>query len=235
MGQLDIRIKDAITAQDAELAEAITQLSTNPGQLTTFLQEQQAKVYGNIIQQKDNTFKKVYGDLQRASNVQEYGLMYNERNKQLVTLQEKIINNQKELADNSLSDANTASRKQEMNDWVVNNKKETLFIFSSGFILLSVLLLLTGLYRMGVISMALWSGLGVPLIIVFIIIVMYRQQYTLNKRDLHHWNKRKFEKEAGKIVIPICPTAEQVETITNAPTNLFNSSNDMYNRFKNSL
>jgi len=193
--------------QDIELATAIGQLKQDPAQLQQFLQGQQDKVYKDIVKQKDSTFEKVYGDLNRASQAQESILMYDKRNKELAQIQQEIYDNQKGSASAVVEDKNLAGRKYEMNEWSVNNKKDTLFVYSALFIALSILILITVLWRMGVIGTGLWVGLAAPTIIVFILIVASRSQYTNVLRNKRYWNRKIFEGKYGKIPIPICPGA----------------------------
>lgn len=193
--------------QDVELATAIGQLKQDPAQLQQFLQGQQDKVYKDIVKQKNSTFEKVYGDLNRASQAQESILMYDKRNKELAQIQEEIYNNQKGSASAVVEDKNLAGRKYEMNEWSVNNKKDTLFVYSALFIALSILILITVLWRMGVIGTGLWVGFAAPTIIVFILIVASRSQYTNVLRNKRYWNRKIFEGKYGKIPIPICPGA----------------------------
>jgi hypothetical protein len=110
------------------------------------------------------------------------------------------------MADTVLEDKNMSGRKHEMNEWTVNNKKDTLFVFSSSFIMLSGLLLITVLWRMGVINSFLWAALGAPLIIICGLILLNRAQYTNALRNKRYWNKKIFEGKYGKIPVPnICP------------------------------
>ncbi len=197
-------IASANLYQDVELASAISALK-NAGQVTSFIQSQQSKVYNDIVKQKEDTFSKVYGDLNRAGHVQESVLMYGKRTKQLANVQDQIYDNQKNSADAIIDDNSLASRKTEMNEWTVNNKKDTLFVYSWLFIMLSGLLLLTGLLRMGMISTSLWVGMGVCLIVVFVLILVNRSHYTNVLRNKRYWNKQIFEGKYGKIPIPLCP------------------------------
>jgi ABC-type multidrug transport system fused ATPase/permease subunit len=200
-------INNAVIAQDAELAEVIKILSSDPTQLHIYLTNNQTNVYNKTRDKKKDIFGKVYGDLDRSTKYQQNGLLHNQRNKYLITISDEIYQNQEQIAGNTLNDNSLAHRKQEMNEWSVQNKQETLFIFSTGFILMSVLLLLTGLYRMGIISSSLWLGLGIPLILLFVIIIIYRANYTKHIRNQQYWNNRKFEKVKGKTIVPLCPTA----------------------------
>jgi hypothetical protein len=196
-------ITQAQLLQDLELQAAIRDLKANPTQLNTFLKKQQDNVYKNIVKQKDDTFQKVYGDLDRSQKVQESLLRYDTRNRQLLKLHKNIYNNQKAEADAIIENKNTFGRKYEMNEWSVNNKKDTLFVFSAGFVLLSVLIGLTVLFRMSLISSILWGWMGAIAIIVFILILINRAQYTEMARNKHYWNKRTFPK--NKDNVSICP------------------------------
>lgn len=207
MANLDQVIDYTKLFQDVELAIAIGQLKQNPAQLQQFLQGQQGKVYSDILKQKDSTFQKVYGDLTRASDAQESILMLDKRNKELAQIQKEIYSNQKGLADATTDDKNLASRKYEMNQWSIGDKNDTLFVFSSLFIVLSVLILLTGLWRLNLISVALCGGVASFFIIIFILIVIYRSNFTNVWRDKRYWNRRTFEGKYGKIPMPLCPGA----------------------------
>ena len=192
--------------QDVELATAVGQLKQNPAQLQQFLQDQQGKIFGDVVKQKDSTFQKVYGDLNRASQAQEAILMLDKRNKELADIQQQIYQNQKGSADATTDDKNLAGRKYEMNQWSVGNKSETVFVYSMLFIVLSALVLLTALWSSGIISSVLWAGLAAPIIIVFVLVVINRSTYTNVFRDNRYWNRNTFNEKYGKIPIPLCPT-----------------------------
>jgi hypothetical protein len=160
--------------------------------LQQFLQDQQSKVYDDILKQKSSTFEKVYGDLNRATQAQEAVVMLDKRNQELANIQEELYSNQKNKESILTEDKNLTGRKYEMNQWTINNKKETLFIFSMCFIMLSALTLITVLWRMGIISAALWVGIAAPIIHIF--------------RNKRYWNRKTFEGKYGKIPIPtLCP------------------------------
>lgn len=195
-------------SQDVELASAFDVLKKDPVRYTQFLQDQQNKVYSEIVKQKDNSFDKVYGDLDRASKVQESILMNQKRTKELANIHKQIAENQQNSASAILNDKQIATRKYEMNEWSVNNKNDTLFVFSSGFIMLSGLLLITALYRIGMISSYLWVALGAPLIIIFILIVLRRAFYTDRLRNKRYWNKQIFPGKTDKVSTLSCEYSE---------------------------
>jgi len=207
MANLDQVIDYTKLFQDVELATAVGQLKQNPAQLQQFLQDQQGKVYTDIIKQKDSTFQKVYGDLTRATDSQEAILMLDKRNKELAQIQQQIYANQSNSATATTDDKNLAGRKYEMNEWSVNNKKDTLFVFSMLFIVLSAFILLTTLWSMSIISSSLAAGLAVPIIVIFVFTIINRSQYTNVYRDKRYWNRNTFNDKYGKIPIPLCPGA----------------------------
>jgi len=207
MSNLDQIIDYTKLFQDVELSTAIGQLKKDPSQLQQFLQGQQDKVYKDVVKQKDSTFQKVYGDLGRAATAQESILMYDKRNKELAEIQEKIYSNQEKSATAVTDDKNLAGRKYEMNEWSVGNKKDTLFVFSMLFIVLTALVLITVLWRLGLISSALWVGIAAPIILIFTLTVVNRSQYTDIFRNKRYWNRKIFEGKYGKIPIPLCPDA----------------------------
>ena len=205
MASLETSIRNTQTLQDIELAEAMNRLKSNPTELRAWLQSQQEKVYNDIVKQKENTFNKVYGDFHRATKVEESILMHNQRSKELSGMIDNIYQNQEKTATAVVQDKNLASRKQEMNEWSVGNKQDTLFVSSSFFLLLSGLLLLTGIWRLGLISSSLWVALAIPLILIFILILLARWRYTDVLRNKRYWNKKIFEGKSQKIAIPSCP------------------------------
>lgn len=202
---LENTIRNTQTLQDVELAEAITRLKSNPTELRSWIQSQQERVYNDIMKQKEGTFNKVYGDFERASKVEESILMHNKRAKELSDMVDAVYKNQEASATAIVQDKNLATRKNEMNEWSVGNKQDTLFVFSSLFLLLSGLLLLTGAWRLGLIHSSFWVAIAIPLVIIFLLILVRRWRYTDVMRNKRYWNKHIFEGKTQKINVPSCP------------------------------
>jgi hypothetical protein len=205
MASLETTIRNTQTLQDIELAEAMNRLKSNPAELRAWLQSQQDRVYRDIVQQKENTFSKVYGDFQRASKVEESILMHNKRAQELSDMVDQVYKNQEASANAVLQDKALATRKNEMNEWTVGNKQDTLFVASSLFLLLSGLLFLTALWRLGLIRSSLWATFAAPLVIIFLLILIRRWRYTDVMRNKRYWNKQIFEGKTQKITLPSCP------------------------------
>jgi hypothetical protein len=111
-------------------------------------------------------------------------------------------------------DADTTKRIYEMNEWTIQNKKDTLFVLSSLFIALSTLLLLTVLWRMGLSTGYTAAIYAVPVVIVFVFILINRSQYTNNIRDQRYWNRENRPKNVSALQLALCPkmpSAEQTQ------------------------
>jgi hypothetical protein len=212
MSSLDQVIDYTKTFQDVELATAVGQLKQNPAQLQQFLQDQQGKVFGDIIKQKDSTFQKVYGDLNRATQAQEAIVTLDKRNQELADIQKQIYENQSTSATATTDDKNLAVRKYEMNQWSLGNKSDTLFVYSMCFILLSFLVLLGALSSLGMMSGQLATGLAAFAILIFVLTVLNRTSYTSLYRDKRYWNRNTFNEKYGKRPPPLCPTNNNCPT-----------------------
>jgi hypothetical protein len=215
--QADI-LQQLKTLNEVEIATAISSMKSNPTELSSFLQRQQDKIYNKVKRQKEDTINKVYGDLSLSTDVQKNYVLHNKRNHDLYAVQENVIKNQENSANTIIEDKNLAGRKNEMNEWSVGNKKDTLFVYSSLFITLSLLTLDTAIWRLGMISGYLMTAIAAATILIFILIVLNRGYYTDVSRNKHHWNKRIYEGKYGKIPIPLCAT-----DIANAVTGASNA------------
>jgi hypothetical protein len=238
MSSLDQIIDYTQLFQDIELSTALQQLRNNPGQLQQFLQSQQDNIYKGVIKQKEDSFQKVYGDLERASNSQESTLMYNIRNQQLGSAQNEMMNSVKKNADSMTYDRDLAERKYEMNEWSINNKRDTLFVYSMLFIVLCGITLFILLWRIGIIGIGLCGGLIAILLIIFTFTVVDRSQYTDVLRNNRYWNRRTFKGNYGKIPIPnICPGLEKdiTEDANKVDVDITNTTKNIVNRMSNGI
>ncbi len=206
MSNLDTVIDYTKLFQDVELATALQQLKNNPSELQQFLQNQQDTVYKNVTTQKDNSFQKVYGDLQRALEANEAVLMYNKRSQEVDSMYEQLYKEKKKEVDELQFNKDLAGRKYEMNQWSIGNKDDTLFVYSLLFIELSIALLFSGLWRAGVIGTGLLAAIIFGIILVFVITVVIRSQYTNVLRNKRYWDRKIFKGEGAKIPLPnVCP------------------------------
>ena len=210
-------VNNAKLAQDLELSSYVNEIKSDPQKLQIFLASEQARIISSVKRQKEDTFDKVYGDFQRTEKIQDSILKYKNRSKELSQLHDNIYDNQKDTADSIVHNKNTNNRKYEMNEWTVNNKKDTLFVLSALFVAISLLLLLTILLHMNIISAAIWSFTGAIAIIIFILIVVNRAQYTNQLRNKRYWSKKRFDGQYAKIP-SICPSVAPAPSAPSAPS-----------------
>jgi len=202
--------------QDAELTTALTQMQSNPAALQTYLQRAQERLYNNVTQQKDDTFQKVYGDLERASTTERAVYHYYKRNSDLNTLQKNVFDSQKKSADAVIHDRDLAKRQYEINQWTASNKKETLFIYSQMFIVLCTFVILGYLWMKGILGTSVVMILGVVVLLIVIFTIVNRSQYTDFVRDKRFWNRRLFPVYRPIPTPNICPTAPTASAPTTA-------------------
>lgn len=196
----------ATDAQDLALLSVSAALKKNPQQLYAFLDNQKQDAIDNITRQKEDTYNKVYGDLNRSFDEQKAVQGYNTQTTKLSSLYDNIYDNQTTYANSLVQNKDTYGRKNEMNEWTIQNKKDTLFVFSSLFIILSLFILLAILFKMNLISSAICYITGSVALMIFILIVINRAQYTDLLRNKRYWNKKNFGGKYGTIPIPsICP------------------------------
>lgn len=201
-------IQQIAITQDAELAAYVNELKKDGQKWTAFVNDQQAALYSDIKKAKDDTFKKVYSDAEQYSDTLHSYLLQRKRAKELAAVQDAQEKDRARNAEAIIEDKNLATRTNEMNEWTVGNKQETLFVASALFITLSGLILLTGLWRMGQISSSVWVMLGLPMIVILLLIAVRRYFYTATLRNKRYWNKQIFEGTTAKIPIPSCDTLE---------------------------
>lgn len=195
-------------SKDDGLYKVFNDLNTDPRKLQDFLRDQQNTLYRDIIKQNDDSFKKVYGDLEKSYNDQESILLADESTKNIVDLHEKLFRNQEKQLDRVNNDKILNNRKYEMNEWSVNNKQETLFVYSMLFVILCICIILIFLWKYGLIG-TVFLGVSIfILLIVIIFTIIYKTNYTNVLRDRRYWNRRNFRGEYKPIPIPninICP------------------------------
>jgi ABC-type multidrug transport system fused ATPase/permease subunit len=189
----------------------------NTATLSAYAAQQKKDILQDIEDRKKLTFDNVYGGLGNAQKLQSSVMKLDQRTKQLNQIQNNVAGNQGTSIDHLTRDKDLAKRKYEMNEWSVQNKKETLFIYSMFLILISSIVLFSALLNMGMISSYLFSALVIPLVIIFIFVLIYRARFTTNYRNKRYWSKRRFNEDAGKLKIgqmSICPTAEELAAST---------------------
>jgi hypothetical protein len=201
-------IKDVLNAQDVELANAITDLKGDPAKLADFMSTRKADLYNTVTGEHSDSFKKVYGDLERSSDTTKNILYYSVRNKDLDSLQQQIFDRTKAEAANATFDSQTAKRQFEANEWTSGNKNDTLFFFQLLFISLTLMGPLLYMQKNAMIPTSVFYGVMGLVLIALVLTVVVRAQYTNKTRDQTFWNRRRFQQMGGP---PTPPTCEAIQ------------------------
>jgi hypothetical protein len=170
---------------------------TSNDDINTILKDQngQYSIYNNVKSAKNTKFTNSYDLLTASDKEYKTNVEQMNNNETLQNVTDATTNNAKNIT----YEGDVEGRKYEMNEWTINNKKDTLFVFSMLFIVISGLLLITGLLRLNMISNTFWMALSVLLILIFIFTVVYRSQYTDVYRDKKYWNRKLFPGKYGNI------------------------------------
>ena len=221
MGSLSATVQNTLSMQDLQLAQAITELKKNPTKLNQFMQSRRNELYNTVQKEHSDTFEKVYGDLQRATNTQNNVLYYFVRNKDLDLVEKTVYDKASADAANATHDAEISKRQYEMNEWASNNKLDTLFVFQMLLITLTFTAPILYLQRTGVIPMSVMIGVVSLLLLAVLFTFIVRIQYTIFTRDNRYWNRRKFASMGGPPTVPTCESVTALAAeAANASKNL---------------
>jgi hypothetical protein len=189
----------ATSTNDDDLKDYLSYIipSTSNGDINTILQAQNTlpSIYNTVKSAKNTAFTNSYTSLTTSDKEYKTNVEQMNNNETLKNVTDATTNNAKNIT----YEGDVEGRKYEMNEWTINNKKDTLFVFSMLFIVISGLLLITGLLRLNMISNTFWMALSVLLILIFIFTVVYRSQYTDVYRDKKYWNRKLFPGKYGNI------------------------------------
>jgi hypothetical protein len=188
------------TAQSIELQQFVTDLRTDPDNLSSYIQENRNSLVNDVLSQRSDTFNKVYGDATRASNTQNNIYYYYTRNKDLDNLQKELYDRSQYDVGAVTYDKDLAQRQYEINEWSYGNKTDTLFVFQMVLIALVLLAPLLWLSRQGTVPSNVLTGVAVLLGLVIVLTIGVRAYYTSYSRDKRYWNRRQFNKQGGPVV-----------------------------------
>jgi hypothetical protein len=195
--------------QDVQYTTALKGMTDQQKQ--NYFDSQKQELVGNILQDREGTFAKVYTDATRNNAVQHSLFFYQQRNRDLDNLGKAIQNQNESAIGTTRFNNQLATRQYEINQWSYENKMETLFVFQILFVTVLLAAALAYLNRIGLLSMPILGILVGILLFIDIAILLNRFQYTKRVRDQRYWNKRTFDKKS----IPqgsgssICPPGEE--------------------------
>jgi len=188
------------TAQSIELQQFVTDLRTDPDNLSSYIQDNRDSLVDDVLSQRSDTFNKVYGDATRASNTQNNIYYYYTRNKDLDNMQKELYDRSQYDVGAVTYDKDLAQRQYEINEWSYGNKTDTLFVFQMILIALVLLAPLLWLSRQGTVPSNVLTGVTVLLGLVIVLTTVVRTYYTSYSRDQRYWNRRQFGKQGGPAV-----------------------------------
>jgi hypothetical protein len=193
------------SGEDIELTNLLSQLNQNPSTIdSTFVDK--------LTKQKESVFSKVYGVLEKIAADDAQELQQSANSQQIQTVNEQMLQKYKSSAGVKNDQINLLKRQEQINEWEVNNKRETLFVYQQIFIILCASVVLVYLYRTDIIGIVPFLTIEFILVAIIVFTVTYRVQYTDGVRDKQFWNKRYFKKEEP-VIVPI-PDCEAISRVT---------------------
>lgn len=231
MSSAEKTVQNTLTLQDLQLAQNITNLKNDPAKLNAFISARRNDLYNTVTKEHSDTFQKVYGDLERATNTQNSIFYYFVRNKDLDLVEKQVYDKASADAANAQHDNHLAKRQYEVNEWTSNNKLDTLFIFQMILIALTLTAPMLYLQRIGLIPMTVFVGVTSIFLLAIIFTIVVRAQYTIFTRNTRYWNRRRFASMGGPPTVPTCESVTGlVSELGNlGSTGLANMANSVVN------
>jgi hypothetical protein len=212
MASTDSYFNNARQAIDIAVAQNIDNMRRD-GTLNNYVARSRDQLVKQINEAQMANGAKVMQDLGRSIDVQRANYYYFKRNSDLLNVADVPLKTMERDAAALRHDNQNAQRQYEINQWTSGNRQDTLFVYQIIFISVLVLAIFTGLWRAGIVGTGFLSLLTFMLLIVIVLVIINRAQYTAFTRDQRYWNKRHFPKFTGPVIpIPDCPTV--TDTIT---------------------
>lgn len=217
--------------QQYETVVSTNQLAQNPQELAAYTTAQKERLKASIVGAKQDAFDKVFTDANQASDTSNNIYYYYQRSKEAADANEKLYKAAKSSTSAANYNSELAKRQFEINEWAVNNKRDTLFVFQFIFITLLVLSIITGLWKYGLIPNGIFGMLTFILLFVLGITIAYRAMYTDDVRNKYYWSRRNFGKMPTAIIpVPDCPTLSNIGGMVNTGIgNIGSGATGIYN------
>lgn len=224
MSSPDYLFNEARTALDVAVIAQLQDLRSR-GQLQQQLANSGSELLNTINSARNANAEKLIGDLGRSIDNQKNTYYYYQRNKDLLNLGDIPLKRMELDAAAAKHDKELAQRQYEINKWTSGNRADTLFVYQIIFLTVLLLAIFTGLWRTGVVSTGFLSMTIVLAIVINILVIVRRAQYTAFTRDQRYWNKRTFPKfSASQAPIPNCPS---LGTVTDLAGNIMSSAEEL--------
>jgi len=180
-------------AQDVQYTTALRGMSEQQKQ--AYFNSQKQELLDDILKDREATFQKTYTDAVRNNAIQHSLFFYQQRNRDLETLGTAIkTKNEAEIGTTKYNNQ-LATRQYEINEWSYNNKMDTLFVFQLLFVTVALAAALMYVSKLGFVSQSV-VGIIVGILLVIDILVLYnRYNYTNKIRNKRYWNKRNYPRK----------------------------------------
>lgn len=198
--------------QDVQYTTALQGMT--PDQKDNYFRSQKNELLNSVLTEREGAFTKMHTDAQKNNSIQNSLLFYQQRNKDLEDLGNSFDTQNKVAIGTTKYNNDLATRQYEINQWSYNNKMDTLFVFQLLFlslVLSAIFLYMTKIGLFGIPLLGLLCGL---LLLVVIVVLVVRFNYTAKQRDQRYWNRRQFNKKSvpqGSGPGTICPPTEGYE------------------------
>jgi hypothetical protein len=217
--------------QQYETVVSTNQLAQNPQELAAYTTAQKERLKASITSAKEDAFNKVFTDANQAADTSNNIYYYYQRSKEAADANERLFNAAKASNQTANYNSDLAKRQFEINEWAVNNKRDTLFVFQFIFITLLVLSIITGLWKYGLIPNGVFGMLTFGLLLVLALTIAYRAMYTDDVRNKYYWSRRDFGKMPTTIIpAPDCPNLGNIGGMINTGlAGIGSGATDVYN------
>jgi hypothetical protein len=177
-------LQDAANNLNAQLAISVAN--------STLTNANKQQLYNDIMASKNTDITQTHDSLLAQSNAIHGLYYYQQKNSQLNDVNQSLLGTTTGQATVLKSDSDLAKRQNEINEWETGNKMDTLFVYQQFLIILCATVIISYLWKMGIVSTTVFATLLAILVLIFIFTVVNRAQYTNLKRDTRYWNRRQF-------------------------------------------
>ncbi len=191
--------------QEYENVLASNLLALDEAELNKYTTAQKDRLLEATFNEKASAFNKVFMDAAQASDTANNIYYHYQRGKEALDANEKIYGQAKMNLETAGYNTDLAKRQFEINEWAVQNKRDTLFVFQFIFITVLVLAVLTGFWKYGMIPTGVYGLLIFVLVFVLACTIAYRALYTDQVRNKFYWSRRDFGRMGAPPVAPVCP------------------------------
>ncbi len=191
--------------QEYENVLASNLLALNEEELNKYTTAQKQRLLEATFNEKSSAFNKVFMDAAQANDTANNIYYHYQRGKEALDANEKLYGQAKKNLEVATYNTDLGKRQFEINEWAVQNKRDTLFVYQFIFITVLVLAVLTGFWKYGMIPTGVYGLLIFLLVFVLGCTIAYRAMYTDQVRNKFYWSRRDFGRMGAPPVAPICP------------------------------